>query len=69
MKLQMPRLESIVEKNNTMLSIAYQKPGSDPVDGSGNTPSVAKKLNSITSMEHIPVNIIYDYERLREPLV
>lgn len=71
-KLQIPRLESIVEKNKTMLSIAYRKPGANPVDGSGKTPLVTNKLDSngpITSMTDILVNVMYDYERLREPLV
>ena len=71
-KLQMPRLASIVEKNDMMLSIVYRKPEStDAVEGSENTPPATSRgpKGPITSMADVPFDVIYDYERLREPLV
>lgn len=70
-KLQMPRLASIVDKNDMMQSIAYRKPEPDAVEGSGKTPLASSRgpKGPISSMADIPYNVIYDYKRLREPLV
>lgn len=72
--MQIPRLASIVETNNMMVSIAYRKPESKSYAGIGTektTPLVTSPgpKSPITIMADLPMHVIYDYERLRGPLV